>query len=121
MRAMVPFPSRYRRSIKGIISKRRDLNMEHRGLAVVERGKTAVDRGGEIVGFGDAFAMRAECAADVGKTALLALTARCQSRLKLVGLRGGAIGINPLYGGFHRLPAAIVEHNGQNPDLILLR
>ena len=37
-----------------------DVNMEHRGLAVVERSQTAVDRCRQFVGLGHAFTMRAE-------------------------------------------------------------
>src|SRR3954451_18345612 len=40
--------------------KRGDVNMQHRGLAVIERCEAAVDRSGELLRLGDAFAVRAE-------------------------------------------------------------
>src|SRR5664279_1227876 len=56
----------------------RDVNMQHRGLAVIQRGEAAVDGGDEIIRLGDAFAIRAERAPDSGKIPGLALTARGQ-------------------------------------------
>jgi len=40
------------------VSKPGDVNVQHCGLAVIKCGEAAVDRCGEIVGLGDAFAMR---------------------------------------------------------------
>ena len=71
--------------------------MQHGGVAVIQRGQTAIDRGGEIIRLSDAFAVRAEGAGHRGKIPLLALTARHQPRLELVGLGGKAFGINPLH------------------------
>src|SRR5215210_2199348 len=59
-------------------SKPRHLNMQHRGFALIQRGQAAVDSCGEIVGFADAFAVRAERPCHGGKVALLALASRCQ-------------------------------------------
>src|SRR3954453_14207732 len=55
--------------------KRRDVNMQHRGLAIIERGETAVDRGGEFIRLCDAFAIRADRSRNGGKIPLLALAA----------------------------------------------
>src|SRR5207249_7029300 len=68
----------------------------------------------------DEFSVRAERAADIGKASLLALPAGAQLRLKGIGLRGDTLRINPLHRRLDRLPAAIVEHDRQNRDLILL-
>src|SRR3979490_2648938 len=95
--------------------------MQHGGLALLQRAQAAIDRGSEIIRLGNTFAMRAERSRDSGEIPLLALTARRQPRLKLVGFRGNALWINPLHCRFHRLPAAIVEHNSQNRNLVLLR
>ncbi len=65
--------------------------------------------------------MGAERPRDGRKIPPLALAARSQPRLKLIGFGGNALGIHPLHGGFHRLPAAIIQHDGQNRNLILLR
>src|ERR1700726_4872484 len=56
-----------RKNNDGCISKRRDVDVQHGGLAVVECGQTAVDRAGEIVRCGDALAICAEGACDAGK------------------------------------------------------
>jgi len=45
----------------GLISKRRDVNVQHGGLAVVERSEAAINGCSEIVRLGDAFAVCAEC------------------------------------------------------------
>src|SRR4051795_7637970 len=41
-------------------SKRRNMNMQYCGFAVIQRGKATINRGGELVRLGDAFAVRAE-------------------------------------------------------------
>src|SRR5260370_30826549 len=112
---------RWRKKKNEFISKPRDVNMQHGGLAVIQRSEAAVDCGSEIVRLRDAFAMRAECPCYGGEIPLLALTPRCQPRLKLFGFGGNALWINPLHRGLHRLPAAIVQHYCKNPNLILLR
>src|SRR5205814_7148974 len=76
------------------VSKPGDVDVQHGGLAVVQRGQAAVDGAGEIVRLRHAFAVCAECTSDVGIAAPLALTARCQPRLKLVGLGRDAFGID---------------------------
>src|SRR3954449_3780124 len=59
--AMSARQKRLRRPFMGLRSlKRRDVNVQHRGLAVIERSETAVDRGGKLVRLGDAFAVCAE-------------------------------------------------------------
>src|SRR6478609_2350911 len=98
-----------------------DMNMQYGGLAVIKRRKRPIDGGGEFVGFGNAFAMGAERLCDFRKIPPVALTARHQARLELVGLGRNALRINPLHRGFHRLPAAIIKHDGQDRYLILLR
>ena len=97
------------------------MNMQHRGLAVVERGKAAVDRRGQFVRLADAFAVSTECLGDLGEIPPLALAARHQPRLELIGLGRDALGIDALGRRLHRLPAAIVEHDRENRDLVLLR
>src|ERR1700704_5046486 len=103
------------------VLERRDVNMQHGGLAVIKCGEAAVDGCGEFVRLADGFAMGAECASDRGEITLLALPAGRQPRLKLVGFGGKALRVHPLHRRFHRLPAAIVQHHGQDRDLILLR
>src|SRR6266403_457806 len=50
---------RLRRPFMGLLPlKRRDVNVQHRGLAVIKRSEAAVDRSGEVIGLGDAFAVR---------------------------------------------------------------
>src|ERR1700687_2435907 len=95
-------------------SEPRDVNVQHGGLAVIQRSQAAVDGGSEIILFADAFAMRAESPPHGGEIPRLALTPRCQPRLKLVGFGGNALGINPLHRRFHRLPAAIVQYDREN-------
>src|SRR5689334_8286846 len=97
------------------------MDMQHRRLAVLERGKAAVDRGGELVWLTYAFAVGAEGLRHLREIPPLALASRHQARLELVGLRGDALRIDALGRRFHRLPAAIVEHDRENRDLILLR
>src|SRR5450432_2860288 len=98
-------------------SKLRDVNMQHRGLAVIQCREAAIDRGREIIRLGDAFAVSAERPRYAREITLLALAARGQPGLKLVGLGGDAVGVNALHRRFHRLPAAIVEHHRQNRNL----
>ena len=71
-------------------SKRRDLNMQHGGLAVIQRREAAVDGGSEFVRHGHPFAMRAESPRHSGEIPLFALATRCQPRLELVGFGGAA-------------------------------
>src|SRR5438270_3388050 len=59
-------------------SERRDMDMQHGGLAVLQRGKRAIDRGRQRVGLAHAFAMGAERLCHFGKIPPLALPARCQ-------------------------------------------
>jgi hypothetical protein len=66
--------------------------MQHGGLAIIQRGQAAVDRWCQIIRLRDAFAMRAECLGHGGKIPLLALTARRQARLKLVGSAATPLG-----------------------------
>src|SRR5439155_649859 len=99
----------------------RDVNMQHRGLIVIKCCKAAVDGGGKVIGFDDAFAMGAERSPHGGKVPRLALSTRGQSRLELVGLGGDAFWIDPLHRRLHRLPAAIVQHDRENWNLVLLR
>src|ERR1700681_758086 len=95
-------------------SKPRDVNMQYGCLAILERGQAALDRLCEIIWLGDALAMRTECVGDCREIPPLALTARGQSRLKLIGLGGNALGVHPLHGRLHRLPAAIVNDDRQD-------
>src|SRR5690348_4969761 len=105
----------------GVSSKPGHVNMQHGGLAVVERDNAAVDRSGKLVWLAHAFAMSAEGLCHLREIAPLALASRHQARLELVGLRRDALRVNPLGRGLHRLPAAIVEYERENGDLILLR
>src|SRR4051794_37417122 len=102
-------------------SKPRNLHMQNGRLSVIKRRKGAIDRGGELVRLRDAFAISAEGPPPPGKTPPLALAAGHQPRLKLIALGGDALRVDPLHGRLHRLPAAIVQHNGQNRNLVLLR
>src|SRR5579871_1650630 len=52
-----------------------DLHMKHGGLTIVEHGETSIDRRCKFVGFGRAFAMRAERLRDGRKIPPLALAA----------------------------------------------
>src|SRR4051795_4678507 len=107
--------SHLRRSfIDLLLLERRNMDMQHRRLAIIERCEAAVDRGGKLIRLGDAFAVRAERPRNGGKIPRLALTAGPQPRLKPISLRGDAIWIDPLHRRLHRLPSAIVEHNGEN-------
>src|SRR5581483_2025982 len=103
-----------------IPSKPRHMNMQHRGLAVVECGEAAVDGGNQFVRLADAFAVSTEGLGNFRKIAPLALAARHQPRLERVGLGGNALGVDALGGRLHRLPAAIVDHDRENRDLVLL-
>src|SRR6478752_1815014 len=94
--------------------ERRDLDMQDGGYSTVDGSEAALDGGSEFIRLADEFGMRAGRAADIGKAALLALPARAQLRLKGVGLGGYACRIDPLHRRLDRLPAAIVEHDGQN-------
>src|SRR5207237_2003153 len=102
-------------------TKPRDVNMQYRGPAYIKRRKSAIDRGSECVRLGDAFAMRAEGFCDVRKIPPVALPSRHQPRLELVGLGRDALWIDALHGGFDRLPAAIVQYDGEYRNLVLLR
>src|ERR1700726_3088178 len=101
-------------------SKPRNVNMQYGRLAVVQRGQATFDRWCEIIWLGDALAMRAERPGDRREIPSLALAARGQSRLKLIGLGGNAPGVNALHGRLHRLPAAIVNHDRQDWNPVLL-
>src|SRR5689334_24493939 len=90
-------------------SQPRHVNMQDRGLAIVERGKATRDRFSQFVRLGDTLAVGAERFCHARKIAPFALTAGHQARLELIGLGRDAPGINALHGRFHRLPAAIVE------------
>src|SRR3954447_14877234 len=86
----------------------------------VDSGEAAIDGRSEFIRLADEFTVRPECAADIGEVSLLALPARAQLRLKRIGLGGDALRIDPLHRRLDRLPAAIVEHDSQNRNLILL-
>ena len=101
-------------------SKPRDVNMQYGRLAVVQRGEATLDRWCKIIRLGDALAMRAECLGDCREIPPFALTARGQSRLKLIGLGGNAPRVHALHGRFHRLPAAIVNYDRQDWNPVLL-
>ena len=73
-------------------SKPRDVNMQYGRVAVVQRSEATLDRWCEIIWLGDALAMRAECLGDCREIPPFPLTARGQSRLKLIGLGGNALG-----------------------------
>src|SRR6185312_9581192 len=102
------------------VSEPRDMNMQRRRLAVVKCGEAAVDRGCQLLGVAHAFAVRAERFPNFRKIPPLALPPRHQPRLELVGRGRDALRIDALGRGFHRLPAAIVEDDGENRDLVLL-
>src|SRR5581483_3516549 len=105
-------------SLPGSFSQSRHMNMQYRGLAVIHGGKAAVDGGGKLIRLTDAFAMRAERFSHFRKVTPLALASRHQPRLELVGLGCDSLGIDTLRCRLHRLPAAIVEHDGENRDLV---
>src|SRR6185312_12773395 len=105
----------------GVSSKPGHVNMQHRDLAVVERGEAAVDCGGKPVRLAHAFAMGTEGLCHHREIAPLALAPRHQPRLEVVSLDRDALRVNPLGRGLHRLPAAIVQHEREDGDLILLR
>src|SRR3569832_1737899 len=98
-----------------------DVDMKYGGLAVVERGKTSVDGGCELVGFGAAFAVRAERLCHTCEFPPLALTARREPRLKLVGRSSHTFRVAALHRRLHRLPATIVEHDREDRHAVLLR
>src|SRR6266481_2970371 len=85
-------------------SEPRDMNMQDGRFAVIKRGERPIDRGRQRVGLAHALAVGAERLCHFGKITPLALPARHQSRLELVGLGGNTLGVDPLGGGFHRLP-----------------
>src|SRR3954451_22198258 len=94
--------------------------MQHGSDPAVDSGEAAIDGRSEFIRLADEFTVRPECAADIGEVSLLALPARAQLRLKRIGLGGDALRIDPLHRRLDRLPAAIVEHDSQNRNLILL-
>src|ERR1700753_4010580 len=102
------------RSDIAIPSKPRDMDMRHAGLPVVERGKSTVDGVRQFIRFAHTRAVSAECLGDLGEIAPLALAARHQPRLELIGLGGNPLGIDALGRRFHRLPATIVDHDREN-------
>src|SRR5947209_19010944 len=61
-----------------LTSEPRDMDMQHRGLAVLKRGERAIDRGREFVRLAHAFSMATECLRHLGKIPPFALTARGQ-------------------------------------------
>src|SRR5437764_7133705 len=60
-------------------SEPRDVDMQHRGLAVLKRDERAIDRGRELIRLAHAFAMGTERLRHFGKIPPLALTSRGQS------------------------------------------
>src|SRR6267142_6379420 len=94
--------------------------MQDGGHSTVDSSEAAVDRSGKFIRIAYEFSVRAERTADIGKVSLLALPARAQLRLKGVGLGSDALRIDPLHRRLDRLPAAIVEHDRQHRNLILL-
>ena len=75
----------------------RDLNVQHRGFPLVQRFEAAIDRCDEVIGLRHMLAMGAEGTADIRKPTLLALAARCEPRLKRIGLCGHPLRIDPLH------------------------
>src|SRR6476660_6083473 len=104
-----------------IVSKPRDVNMQHGRPALVECGEAAVDRRRKFARLADALAVRAESLGKFRKIPPLALAARSQTRLKLVGFSGYALGVDALHRRLHRLPAAIVYDDREDGKPVLLR
>src|SRR5581483_6784036 len=98
-----------------------DVHMHDRCAPCIERTKAARDGFIKPVRITDSFALSTERSGDVDEVPLLALTSGTKLGQERVGQLRLSVGINPLNRGLYRLPAAIVQNDGEDREPILLR
>ena len=101
--------------------ERDDIDLHDGGAPCIDCEEAATDGSVKLIRIADPFTMSAERAGDIGEAPLLVLISGTKLGQEGVGPLCLPVRIDSLNRCLYRLPAAVIENDGQNRQPILLR